>query len=237
MNYLERYRSGEYEQVWNDLQALGPAVRREPHYTQAREVAAETMRRVRRNCERLVSRLRALGYVFGTFPDGTRRSYSAEPLISPSDAMRADCAELEAQAGPLPLSLVAFWQEVGAVDLVGMHPAWSGGLDPLVVDPPEGALSFLFDVEENEGETEDSGQFAGLAPDDLHKDNVSGGDPYGVRLPDPSADFRFMYERHELLFVPYLRLAILRWGGLPGLDGRAGQFEPLAGLVAGLEPF
>lgn len=64
MNYLERYRNGEFEQVWNDLQALGPNVHREPHLSQARAVAAETMRRVKRNCERLVSRLRALGYIF-----------------------------------------------------------------------------------------------------------------------------------------------------------------------------
>ena len=237
MEYLERYRSGEHQQVWTDLQALGPSVRLEPHYLQAMEVAAETMRRVRRNCGRLVSRLRDLGYVFGTFPDGTRRSFAAEPLLLPSDAIRADCAELETQAGPLPLSLVAFWQEVGAVDLVGMHPAWPDGLDPLVVDPPEGALAFLFDAEEDEGRSEGSKWFAGLAPDDLHKDNVSGGDPYGVHLPNPSADFTFFYERHGLLFVPYLRFAILDWGGFPGLDGRAIRFEPLADLVAGLEPF
>jgi len=64
--------------------------------------------------------------------------------------MRADCAELEAEAGSLPLSLVAFWQEVSAVDLVGMHSAWPEGLAPLVVDPPEGALSFLVEVEEDE---------------------------------------------------------------------------------------
>jgi hypothetical protein len=237
MNYLERYRNGEYEQVWNDLQALGPAVRQEPHYSLARAVAAETMRRVRRNCECLISRLRALGYTFGTFPDGSRRSSTLEPLVPPSDAMRADCSELEAQAGPLPLSLVAFWQQVGAVDLVGSHPSWPDGLDPLVVDPPEGALSFLFDEEASEGEPEGGRWFVGLAPDDLHKDNVSGGDPYGLRLPEPSADFRLLYERHGLLFVPYLRLAILRWGGLPGLEGRTIAFEPLSVLVADLEPF
>ena len=38
-----------------------------------------------------------------------------------------------------------------------------------------------------------------------------------------------------MLFVPYLRLAILQWGGFPGLDGRGIVFEPLGGLVAGLE--
>lgn len=236
MNYLERYRNGDFERVWDELQALGPAVREEPHYSRAREVANETMQRVRHNCDLIVARLRSAGYLFGTYPDGSGRSYACEPLAPPSDATRADIAELEAEAGPLPLSLKAFWQEVGAVDFVGMHPAWPDGLDPLVVDPPEGALSFLY---EEEGDENVSGSewFAGLAPDDLHKDNISGGDPYGVALPEPSADFVFMYERHNLLFVPYLRMSILQWGGLPGLDGRGEQFEPLGGLVAGLELF
>jgi hypothetical protein len=229
MNYLERYQNGEYEQVWNDLKNLGADVRNEPHYTQAQAVATETMHRVRRNCERIISRLQTLGYVFGTYPDGTRRSYTVDPLTLPSDEMRADCNELESEAGPLPLSLTAFWQEVGAIDLVGMHPSWPDGLDPLVVDPPEGALSFLYD--------EDEGVFVGLAPDDLHKDNTSGGDPYGLELPNPSADFMFMYERHNLFFVSYLRLAILRWGGFPGLEGRGIQFEPLESLTAELELF
>ena len=236
MNYPDRYQSGECEKVWEELTALGAAVRREPVEAQARAVAAETMRRVRRNCERIVSRLTSFGYVFGTFPDGTRRPYPAEPLAPPSEATLADMAELDGEAGTLPLSLVAFWQEVGSVDLVGMHPAWPDGLDPLVVDPPEGALSFLFDKEGDE-EIAGRGVFAGLAPDDLHKDNTSGGDPYGVVLPDPAADFLFKYERHHLHFVPYLRLAILQWGGLPGLEERDARFEPLAGLVAGLEPF
>ena len=240
MNYLERYHSGEYEQVWSDLQALGLAVRQEPHYSQAREVAAETMRRVRRNCERIVSRLHYLSYVFGTFPDGTSGYYTNGPLISPSEETLQACAELEERAGPLPLSLTAFWQEVGTVDMVGMHPSWPDGLDPLVVYEPEGPISDLdnWEMLVEEGEEDGSEQFeAGLAPDDLHKDNISGGEPYSVALPNPSADFPLLYERHGLLFVPYLRLAILRWGGFPGLDGRTIQFEPLATLVEGLESF
>lgn len=229
MNYLERYQNGEYEQVWKELHSRGADVRNEPHFSQARAVAAETMQRVRRNCEKIASRLQKMGYVFGTFPDGTRRSYRVPPLTPPSARMQADIEELETEAGTLPLSLTAFWQEVGAVDFVGMHPSWPNGLDPLVVDPPEGPLSDLYD----EGE----GIFVALAPDDFHKDNVSGGDPYGLELPNPAADFLFMYERHDLLFVPYLRLAILRWGGFPGLDGEDTEFEPLAQLTADLEPF
>ncbi|HJR79803.1 MAG TPA: hypothetical protein VJ821_07010 [Anaerolineales bacterium] len=229
MNYLERYQNGEYEQVWEELQSLGGSIRSEPYHTQARQVATETMRRVRRNCERIISRLQRLGYIFGTFPDGTRRSYSVDPLTPPSNEMQADLEELESEAGPLPLSLIAFWEEVGAIDLVGMHPSWTDGLDPLVVDPPEGALSFLYE--------EGDGVFVGLAPDDLHKDNTSGGDPYGLQLPNPGADFLFLYERHNLFFVPYLRLAILRWGGFPGLEGREIHFEPLNYLTAELESF
>jgi hypothetical protein len=229
MNYLERYQNGEYEQVWKELQDLGASIRNEPYYTQAQEVAAETMGRVRRNCERIISRLHTLGYVFGTFPDGKRRSDRMPPHTLPSQKMQAECDELDSEAGPLPLSLIAFWQEVGAVDLVGMHPSWPHGLDPLVVDPPEGPLAELYE--------EDEEIFISLAPDEFHKDNISGGDPYGLELPNPAVDFMFMEERHEVLFVPYLRLALLQWGGFPGLDGKGIQFEPLTALTAELELF
>ena len=148
--------------------------------------------------------------------------------------MLSDCDELESQAGTLPISLSAFWREVGAVDLVGGCRSWPDGLDPLVVDPPEGALSFLY---EEEGDEDENLWFAGLAPDDLHKDNTSGGDPYGVQLPNPAFDFPFINECHDLLFVPYLRLAILGYGGFPGIEGRESSFQPLKQLAADLEPF
>lgn len=234
MDFIERYKNGEFEQVWNDLQSLGSSVRDEEYFSQAQMVAAETMVRVRRNCETLIQRLREMDYMFDRYPDGSRRSFSQPPLSPPSDQTHSDIAELEAQAGPLPISLVSFWNEVGSVDLVGMHAGWPEGLDPLVVDPPEGALAMLFDsIAEDDG----ASLFAGLAPDDLHKDNVSGGDPYGVELPNPSIDFIFQNERHGIHFVSYLRLAILDWGGFPGFDGETIQFDPLGELIHGLEAF
>jgi hypothetical protein len=242
MNYLERYRNGEYERVWDELQSLGSTVRQEPYYSLARGVATETMRRVRHNCDLIIPRLRALGHVFDAYPDGS--SYYTQgaraPRVPPSEADLADIAELEERVGLIPLSLVAFWQEVGTVDLVGMHPSWPEGLDPLVVYPPEVAISDLDDWEARveEGEEDGAGRFeVGLAPDELHKDNVSGGAPYSVALPDSSADFMLLYEPNKLLFVPYLRLAILRWGGFPGYDAQKAPFQELGGLVAGLEPF
>jgi hypothetical protein len=37
-----------------------------------------------------------------------------------------------------------------------------------------------------------AGAFVALAPDDLHKDNTRGGDPYGLHLSTTSADFGFL---------------------------------------------
>lgn len=87
--------------------------------------------------------------------------------------------------------------------------------DPLVVQP-------YFD------EWEEAAEYAGeecsptelsLAPDDLHKANISGGDPYGMKIPDPAADAIFT-DRNRLLFVDYLRLAF-QWGGFPGWAGHS----------------
>ena len=235
MGYLDRYLHGEHEQVWSELQELGEAVRQEPAYSEARLVADETMRRVGRNCERIVERLRSLEYHFDLYPDGYPRGFTFGPLAPADDALSRDLHTLEAAAGPLPISLVAFWEQVGSVDLVGIQPLWPDGLDPLVVDPPAGCIS---ELDEMEFQMEDRGHFeASLAPDVFHKDNVSGGSPYAVKLPDPAADFLLRNEAHELLFVHYLRFAILRFGGFPGLEGRTAGFTALPLLLEGLEPF
>jgi hypothetical protein len=235
MNYLERYKNGEYQQVWEELLALGPKVRQEPHFSQAWAVAEETMRRVQRNCALIVSRLEEEGYTFGVYPDGSKDYFSFGPLVPPTEQTSADIEVLEEMAGPIPLSLLAFWKIVGSVDLVGMRQGWPFGRDPLVVELPAGAIDWLenieFDLEGGEP------MEAALAPDDLHKDHTSGGSPYVVRLPDESADFLLRNEYHGLYFVPYLRLAILDWGGFPGLDTENIDFEPLPRLVADLEEF
>jgi hypothetical protein len=64
-SYLERYERGEHEQVWDELVALGAAVRKEPLYADAQAVARETMRRARANVLTLIQRLGRIGYLFG----------------------------------------------------------------------------------------------------------------------------------------------------------------------------
>ncbi len=235
MNYLERYIRGEYEPVWSELIALGPRVREEPYYGQARDVADETMRRVRRNCERLVAHLQKLGYAFGVYPDGSQGYVTDGPLIAASDSTREDVTILQQAVGPLPLSLLAFWEQVGSVDLVGMLRSWPPDIDPLVIYFPEAAVA---DLDDKDDMIKSLGHFeAGLSPDNLHKENISGGAPYAVYLPDPGADFILHNEKHDMYFVSYLRFAILRFGGFPGLEGGDEEFGDLPALLDGLEPF
>jgi hypothetical protein len=238
-SYLSRYRNGECEAVWAELLALGPAIHKEPLYSDARAVAYETMTRAKHNVEILVARLRAMGYRFGVYPDGSRYSGSRSPITPPDPDVSAQIDELEANIGPIPLSLRAWWEVVGAVDFIGRHPDWPEGSDPLVVESPEGA-EYLFDewitLREEAGPEEAGPFYAWLAPDDFHKDNVSGGDPYSIILPNPAIDARFEDEWHNTTFVNYLRICF-RWGGFPGFERVRSELpESLKALSHGLLP-
>ena len=69
--------------------------------------------------------------------------------------------------------------------------------------------------------------------------NVSGGPPYGVRLPFRGVDPVFDNEEHGLPFVDYLRLSV-RWAGFPRLE-RCGDREDVKKFIERMtkdvEPF
>jgi hypothetical protein len=48
-----------------------------------------------------------------------------------------------------------------------------------------------------------------------HKVNVSGGAPYGILVPDSSADATINLDGTKMYFVDYLR-ECFQWGGFPG---------------------
>lgn len=242
--YLDRYLAGEHERVWAELVALGPAVRNEPVYADARAVAHETMRRVRYNIETLIPRLREIGYQFGhgwavhcgvLSADAATEMDQYEPVLSPpledSDGV---IAKLEAVAGPIPLSLRAFYEIVGGLSFIGWHPGWpSHRLDPLEVYSPH----LIFQLEEwkywDEGRQEDGTCDLFIAPDEFFKYRYSGGGPYAIGLPNLAADAPLRYEWHHTTFVNYLRICF-RWGGFPGWE----RIEPRpdGDLASGLIP-
>src|SRR4029077_1435065 len=65
---FDRYTAGEYEKVWDELNALGARVREDPHAADALAVAYETMRWVELNVSEVTARLRSLDYQFAYEP-------------------------------------------------------------------------------------------------------------------------------------------------------------------------
>jgi hypothetical protein len=275
--YLQRYVDGERETVWAELMALGPAIREEPLYSDARAVARETMTRARANVETLVARLTALGYQFTSDALGKGNP----PHVPPSEESLAELRALEAEFGPLPLAIEMWHEVVGAVDFMGTYPGLSayermdlnnllmsfGGQtvrmsvfpephivgpasaadlqpnqdptsDPLVVWPAIEALVDEAPERENgaEGGDEPACSLC-IAPDALHKANVSGGDGPHIVFGDASIDAAMAGDDwNGVEFVSYLRIAFA-WGGFPGLrDEPNPPRELMAHLTEGLLP-
>lgn len=238
-SYVQRYQQGEYEQVWDELLALGSRVREAPQFSEALAVAYATMERVRRNLDLLIPRLHNLGYVFGFVPhpeeDMDDLEIAYPPVFTPPDAMmRERISRLEQVVGFLPLSVRAFYEVVGGVNLIGRHPHWEPyDRDALMVDVLNEDL-----LEDccNEYDEERACWYLSIAPDHYFKDGVGGDGPYEIALPNAAVDAPLLLEWHETTFINYLRIA-LQWGGFPGF---ARILEPptkdLAYLTEGLLP-
>ena len=210
--WLERYRAGERVQVWAEMTAACPDLRETADWDDAVGVARETMTRARTNVERLVDLLPANGYQF--------RLPFERAFVSPPADIEAQLDAFEVKVGRMPLALRAWFELVGHVDLTGIHPEWEFEYpDPLVVAAPLDSLASEFDEWQADRGTEwDRGAFTlDLAPDALHKADVSGGPPYGLEVPNAGVDGSFLNERHGTTFVNYLRIAFV-WGGFPGWD-------------------
>jgi hypothetical protein len=255
MSYLEQYRQGKCIQVWAELEALGDQVRIEPVFSDAWSVAQETMRRVRYNLDLLIPRLQELGYVFGygwVQPWELDWAQSNPPLRTPPPAnVRQLLDAFEQKVGILPLSLRAFYEEIGGVNFVGSHPQWQQfsdehryfpnndyydcyQFDPLFVEAPsQEFFDSLLEWEPYE-KRDDLRYPLDIAPDSFHKMNVSGGAIYQVEVPNAGADAPLLGEWHQTSFVNYLCIC-LHYGGLPGLEGMESELaEELEYLRAGL---
>ena len=238
---LARYLRGEHELVWSELrshQALGGDL-----LLEATAVAQETMSRVARGADSLAARLAASGWapLYGALRAG------------PRDSDKEVLGRIERITGAaIPLSLRTFWEVVGGINFVwdyecGRAPTLGVDLpmdemDPLCVDPPEDVTHLFEEWQDQRSDVnpELADPFnLDLAPDYLHKANISGGPPYGIELPFLGADPIFANEAHGLQFVDYLRLCF-RWAGFPRLERHAGRTdvrEFVSAMSNGLEPF
>jgi hypothetical protein len=239
---LARYRRGEHEKVWSELrahEAIAGDCRAE-----ALAVAAETMTRVARSANLLAERLASRGWT----------ALAGRLRWLPNVAKSATMHDIEQFTGaPLPPSLHAFWDKVGGIDFVWNYendtPAPDLGpdlamveMDPLCVDSAEHVKYLLKEWEGCRSKVDpelDDPCSLDLAPDHLHKANVSGGSSYGIELPYLGADPIFVNEEHGLPFVDYLRLAF-RWGGFPRLERHAHDIDVrkfVTEITRDMEPF
>ncbi|WP_119302699.1 hypothetical protein [Dongia deserti] len=220
---LKRYCAGEFDQVWREIRSH--ASLEGEFRDEVMEVANATMRRVAQNADLITERLQTVGWqALSSEYQGLR----TPPKLS-DEAIFSRIAELS--GAPIPPTLLAFWRVVGGINWIwdyncdGRPRDLGFDLPPeehdaLCVDAPS-VITYLFDEWiDQKGEAGLDLQHRlriDLAPDCLHKANISGGSPYCIEVPFLGADPLFSDERHGLPFLDYLRLAF-RWAGFPGLD-------------------
>lgn len=231
--YLERYLSGEHIGVWAELVGLGPAVRDEPVFSDAHAVAQEMMMRAKHNIEVLIERLNQLEYRF-LLPD--------QVWVPPDeDAVRA-LDGLDHRYGPFPLAIRKWYEIVGRVDFLGIHPKlshydgpiWSDSgkvayySDPMVVYRPRGEMVLSYYI----NQAADWDEMAKMEEENpppygidfgmsaINKANHSGCGAVQILVPNPAFDSPIIdWDDYWMgtFFVPYLR-ACFQWGGFPGFS-------------------
>jgi hypothetical protein len=218
----DRYLQGACQEVYDELLAMHEHLYEPLIYEEALLVMRELMRRVRVNIERLIAGLHHIGYQFGK--GGFWEEFSPEeqlafsPIVqAPPPATPEFIARLEHLAGPLPLSLKCWYEEVGGVNLIGLFPSHKQGdgpaLDPLYIASLPQVLKEVQIFLEIDGWPD---RVVYLAPDKYHKYGFSGAGAYAMALPCNAADALLLDEPHHTTFVNYLRIG-LKWGGFPGL--------------------
>jgi len=245
ISYLEQYRGaspfGDF--VWSAVYSEGALEEGTALWEDAYAVAREAMERARQNIEVIVDFLRREHYIFFGMPPNEGRS-PGEPWLLPGPETPEQLQRLHALAGPLPLSLRAWWEVVGTVSLQGVFEdehgegndptGWPQPMrDPLMVDPLGYVLQQVNEqLDEGADASGEGGFLVELSPDIYHKANQSGGAPYAVRLPDRRIDAPLLnvllllpvpaeaqrpyveVETNET-FAQYLRRSF-QWAGFPG---------------------
>lgn len=212
------------------------------------------MPRCRSAIETVVQRLESIGCPV------QRQSAGSQPLLIPVTNLDELLEPIVARGWRIPLSLQTFWEHVGGIIIGGDYPDythldfWRDRLalselpytDALWIEPPDAEM-IKSDIERSE----DAGAAElVIAPDALHKDNVSGGPPYSVPLDAPNTIEPLLANfpgdgahpgkstpMKPMGLVAYLRFAVLHAGGFPGLTVTEEYDQIRRGLVEGLEPF
>jgi hypothetical protein len=243
INLFDRYHQGQYQEVYDELLSR-QEINESEVYNEALLIMQDLMRRVRYNIEHIIAHLYDMRYQFGkggfwaNFADEEKHGKYAI-FQPPTPETQRQVRLLEQLAGPLPLSLICWYEEVGSVNLIGLFPSqereYGSILDPLYVDSIEAVLQIVTTLKQFDL-WEDDPQVI-LAPDRYHKYGYSGAGAYTIQLPCSAIDAPLLGEPHHTTFVNYLRIC-MRWGGFPGLEQECRlSKDELTFLTSGLLPF
>ena len=217
----EMYQQGQYQKVYEELLSIQENIYTSNRYVDALAVTREIMRRVRLNIEQLIVRLKQVGYQFeeGLFEESTILERDRSIFRPPTPKTPETIRTLETFVGSLPLSVKCWYEEVGAVNFIGLFPGNQRNdgpdLDPLYIEPLESLVQVVQNMRKVgvwEGETE-----LILAPDAYHKYGYSGGGAYNVSFPCTRFDTLLINEGHTTTFINYLRMC-LSSGGFSGRE-------------------
>ncbi len=169
----------------------------------------------KRNIETIVERLRRINYCFEVG--------SEDVLRQPKKDVLKKIAKFETRIGALPLSICAFYELVGSVNLAGSFADW----EALALNEEDLKTDYLqvfsinewfaSDFEFEEDPYNDGTVYLEISIDDLTKAGFSGGGGYAIKVPNASFDALIEDAWFEVNFINYLR-ASFQWGGFPGLS-------------------
>ncbi|WP_433834410.1 hypothetical protein [Flavobacterium anhuiense] len=214
MTFYQRYLNGETKEVYDEIYKLGQDAFLLDTFSDIEKVLTETFERVAYNLDIIHKELVSIDYLFKTdFQFNFER-----PLLKPLHNRDLLLQKLEESVKPfgfVPLSLKMFYQIVGSCNFawdynVNEDFIWEYA-DPIQIISLDELVSMATDeyaFETFQEYYEEDGFISlELSADYYHKDNVSGGQAYAIKINSkPSIDGAFLYEEHNTTFIDYLRI-------------------------------
>ncbi|CAM4023298.1 Knr4/Smi1-like domain-containing protein [Flavobacterium branchiophilum] len=226
MTLYDRYINGETEEVYKEIYALGQEAFLPTNLPEIEKVLTETFQRVAYNLDIIYKELKSVNYLFKENPE-----YNFEkPLHKPLPDTELLLEQLDNAVKPfgfVPLSLKFFYKIVGGVNFVWDYETnedfmWEMA-DPIQIaslDSVVEEITYEYWEEEIQQYVDDEEfgcAFLNLSADDLHKDNVSGGQAYAIKITsEPTIDSKFMNEPNDTTFINYLRICF-EYCGFPSI--------------------
>ncbi|SHL56163.1 hypothetical protein [Myroides odoratimimus] len=172
MNWIARYKNNEEVKVWNELRCLDYNQLSKSEKEDVLEVVKETISRVSHNIK-VVYNAFEIDYINYETPD--------DLLLELKNRISS--------YGLMSIFLVIFYKNIDKVDFVKIKEKcfpYENELDPLYIESVKGMIELLSDGswEEEMEDLIDEGNdpYIYISPDIYHKDNISGGIPYGIVL-------------------------------------------------------